>query len=184
MLINSTRVDALYPHDGKKLAECHEALQIKARDNARTPMQWSSAANAGFTNPGVKPWMRVNDDYETLNADTQTVPQDPEDGLSVWQFWQRGLASRKEHKDVFVYGSFQLIDPEHEKVFAYLRTGAQAGTWVVALNFSGDEVEWTVPGDVKVQGWMAGTYMKGKPDKSRSGMLVLKPWEGLLGKCK
>ena len=50
----------LYGNDPKKLAEQRKILEKKARDHARTPMQWNSGTNAGFCESGVQPWMRVN----------------------------------------------------------------------------------------------------------------------------
>ena len=63
----------------------------KARDHARTPMQWDASQNSGFCPAGVKPWMRVMDDYETVNAETQMEFTSDAD-LSPWQWWQRALA--------------------------------------------------------------------------------------------
>ena len=144
-------------------------------------MQWTAGENAGFCDAGIEPWMRVNDDYRDVNAEKQQLANS-EDQLSTWQFWQRGLANRKAHADSFVYGDFQAVGPESEEVFAYLRIGKESGKWLVVLNFSGKKVEWDLPG-IKLQGWKAGNYLKGKPDKRLEGSLDLNPWEGLLGKC-
>ncbi len=127
--------------------------------------------------------MRINDDYKEINAEVQMKAESSEN-LSVWKFWQRALKSRKEHKDVFVYGDFQLLDTDNGKIFAYSRTGAKAGSWVVVLNFTGDALDWKVPESVSIEGWMAGNYTAGKPDKATQGRITLQPWEGLLGKCK
>ena len=172
----------LYGDDPEKLAEQREVLQKKARDHARTPMQWTSGPNAGFADEGVKPWMRVNDDYKDVNTEAQVADQG--DNLSVWQFWQRGLANRKAHKDVFIYGDFETVGPESDEVFAYLRTGMESGKWLVVLNFSGKEVKWQIPDGIQIEGWMAGNYTTGKPDKSLEQIVALNPWEGILGKCK
>ena len=172
----------LYGNDPKRLAEERKVLEKKARDHARTPMQWNPGPNAGFCAQGVEPWMRVNDDYKDLNAEHQLAANNP-DELSTWQFWQRGLANRKEHADVFIYGDYHAVGPESEEVFAYLRTGKESGKWLVVLNFSGKEAKWEIPAEVKVQGWMAGNYLKGKPEKEVSGEVELRPWEGILGKC-
>jgi oligo-1,6-glucosidase len=56
---------ALYGDDEERLAHG----RMKARDHARTPMQWNSGPNAGFCTENVKPWMRVMDDYHTVNAE-------------------------------------------------------------------------------------------------------------------
>ena len=172
----------LYGHDPKRLAEERKVLEMKARDHARTPMQWSDHSNAGFCKEGVEPWMRVNDDYKEVNADEQ-LSLKSEERLSTWQFWQRGLANRKEHADVFVYGDYKTVGPEIGDVFAYQRTGKKSGKWLVVLNWSGKMVDWEIPEGTKV-GWMAGNYVKGKPDKAANGTVALKPWEGLLAKCE
>ena len=172
----------LYSNDPKRLAQERKVLEKKARDHARTPMQWTPGPNAGFCTQGVEPWMRVNDDYGAVNAERQ-LAANSSDHLSTFQFWQRGLANRKEHADVFVYGDYHAVGPESDEIFAYLRTGEKSGKWLVVLNFSGKDVNWSIPAEVKVQGWMAGNYLKGKPDKSLSGAVEMKPWEGILGKC-
>lgn len=173
----------LYGHDPKRLAEERKVLEKKARDHARTPMQWSSAANAGFCKAEVKPWMRVNDDYSDVNAEEQ-LSADKEDDLSTWQFWRRGLANRKEHADVFIYGDFTALAPAGDEVMAYLRVGKKSGKWLIVLNFSGKNISWGIPDTIKVQGWMAGNYLKGKPEKSLRNSVDLRPWEGILGRCK
>ena len=145
-------------------------------------MQFTSGPNAGFCAPDVAPWMRVNDDYTDINAEQQRSADDAEE-LSTWRFWQRGLAHRKAHADCFVHGDFRTVGPESDEVFAYLRRGAKSGTWLVVLNFSGKTVGWDVPGGLKVEGWVAGNYVKGKPDKRLEGSVGLRPWEGILGKC-
>lgn len=68
-------------------------LQHKARDNARTPMQWSTATNAGFSdspNTAAKPWMRVNPDYVKYNVETER--SDPN---SVLSYWKKAIQFRK-----------------------------------------------------------------------------------------
>ncbi|KAL9124972.1 MAG: hypothetical protein Q9217_005762 [Psora testacea] len=173
----------LYRHDERALEKARAVLDCKARDHARTPMQWDASPQAGFCDQDVQPWMRVMDDYKTVNADAQIKADDPDD-LSVWQFWQRCLAHRKDHSDVFVYGGYRTVDDAATgNVFAYLRTGEKGGRWLIVLNFDGKDVEWNLPENVKLQGWTAGNYLKGKPDKTTEGAIALRPWEGLLGKC-
>ncbi|KAL8795261.1 MAG: hypothetical protein Q9195_002272 [Heterodermia aff. obscurata] len=172
----------LYGGDPKRLAEERKVLEKKARDHARTPMQWSAEPNAGFCAESILPWMRVNDDYHEVNVEKQMALESKDD-LSVWQYWQRGLANRQEHKDVFVYGDYQTVGAEGNDVFAYVRIGSQAGKWLVVLNFSGKEVEWDLPLDIRMKGWVAGNYQKGKPEKAVHGKVQLKPWEGILGNC-
>ena len=179
----------LYAHDPEKLAFQKTILQRKARDHARTPMQWNSNPNAGFCDESITPWMRVNDDYRIINAEMQNAPEPEGVEISVFHFWQRGLASRKAHAKSFIYGYFQLVEPQNENVFAYLRTEKKQDEeggekWLVALNFSGKMLEWDVPEDMEVQNWVAGNYSNGKVDKGMKGKIELRPWEGVLGACR
>ena len=173
---------ALYGHDPERLAEERKVLEKKARDHARTPVQWSTQRHAGFCADNVEPWMRVNDDYRDCNTENQMNALSDDD-LSVWQYWQRGLANRKEHKDVFIYGDYETVGLPSEEIFAYLKSGKKGGRWLVVLNMSGKTTQWDIPKEVGIYSWMAGNYMKGKPHKALEGKLELKPWEGILGRC-
>lgn len=169
----------MYPNNSEKLSLAREIMQRKARDNARTPVQWTSDPHAGFTSPSSKPWMRVNDDYKTVNVAAQLADTDPMS--STHAFWKRGLANRKEHKGIFVYGDFELVDPEHDKVVAYKRWSEEDAVLVV-LNFSGESIEWNGIGKLKVRKWWAGNYNENDlQGKATSGTISLRPWEGLLG---
>ena len=176
-------VNALHGDDPSLVAEGKHILAKKARDHSRTPMQWDSSSNAGFSPATVKPWMPVNDDYMTINAKAQ-ANYESESDLSIYQFWQRGLRHRKEHRDAFVYGDFETIDHAVDNVFAYVRTSKKGGKWLVVLNFSGDSTKWDVPEKVNVAKWVAGNYGKGEIEKQLAGQIDLSPWEGLLGVCK
>lgn len=171
----------MYPGNKEKLSLARKILQKKARDNARTPVQWSSEPHSGFTSSTSKPWMRVNDDYKSVNADAQLANSTPSPGtLSVHAFWKRGLENRKKHKEVFVYGDFQLLDPDHTKVVAWKRWNKDEA-FITVLNFSGETLEWEL-GDVKAQKWVAGNYDERELDKKEtSGKVTLRPWEGILG---
>ena len=179
------KAKALYSNDPEKLAYARTILERKARDHARTPMQWNSGPNAGFCDEGVIPWMRVNEDSGEINAEREMANEgEEEDQMSTFNFWKRGLANRKEHKDAFIYGNFQTVGEESKQIFAYVRSGTKSGKWLVVLNFSGQEGVWIMPQEVKLEAWVAGNYTKGKPDKKTSGGIALKAWEGVLGKCK
>ena len=141
-----------------------------------------AGANAGFCDAGTTPWMRVVDDYKTVNAEAQQKERKDGEGLSPLQFWQRGLANRKKHKDVFVYGSYQLLNDDESPIFAYKRS-SKTDAFVVVLNFSGKEQEYAIPADVEVTKWVTTTYNSG-PGQAVKGSITLKPWEGLLGIAK
>ncbi|KAF2791207.1 glycoside hydrolase family 13 protein [Melanomma pulvis-pyrius CBS 109.77] len=103
-------------------------LQLMARDHARLPFQWNSSENGGFT--AGKPWMRTHDLYKEINAEAQEKNVD-----SVLSFYKQLLRLRKEHKEVFVYGTFELLDAENVSTFVF-RKHYQEKTALVALNFT------------------------------------------------
>lgn len=116
--------------DPKALDGCMRALQYLARDHARVPMQWDSSKNGGFSSS--KPWMRVNDDYATINAATQE-----KSSTSVLAFWRSMNQLRKEQKELFIYGKFELLDAENQKTFSFTKTFGEKKA-VVVLNFSNE----------------------------------------------
>lgn len=89
-------------------------LRYKSRDNARTPFQWDDTENAGFTSG--TPWIMVNPNYREINAMEQMDRED-----SVFNYYKKLIRIRKENP-VIVYGSYDLIFPESEEIFAYTRT--------------------------------------------------------------
>ncbi|GIO61224.1 glycoside hydrolase family 13 protein [Paenibacillus cineris] len=104
-----------------------EAIHVKGRDNARTPMQWNAGPNAGFTT-GM-PWIRINPNYKEINAEASM--SDPD---SIFRYYQRLIALRKQNP-VMVYGDYQLLLQDHEQIYAYTRTLGEV-IWLIALNFS------------------------------------------------
>jgi oligo-1,6-glucosidase len=175
------KVKTLYADDPAALAQARDDLWCKARDNSRTPIPWTPGPNAGFCDEGVKPWMRVNDDWQEFNAERELADPD-----SVLHFWQHCLKARKMHKETFVYGDYEDLTTKGDKVFAYLRTGTFRGKpsrALAILNFSGEEVEWEIPEKVEVDMWALGNYRKevGLP---KVGKVTLRAWEGVLGRCK
>ncbi|KAF2644671.1 alpha-glucosidase-like protein maltase [Massarina eburnea CBS 473.64] len=105
-----------------------QGLQLMARDHSRLPFQWNTDSNGGFSSG--KPWMRAHDLYTEINAETQE-----KDGGSVLSFYKRMLRLRKEHSDVFIYGTFELLDAENVSTFVY-RKNFQDKTALVAANFT------------------------------------------------
>ena len=111
-------------------------LNLRGRDNARTPMQWDDTASAGFTTG--TPWIKVGPDYETVNAKNEMADPD-----SVYNYYKKLIHLRKE-KDIMVYGTYELLDPEDEALYVYTRTlGDQK--LLVMCNFTKEEQEYTVP---------------------------------------
>ena len=107
-----------------------------SRDNARTPMQWSVAANAGFTTG--KPWIKVNENYkEGINVDSQIS-----DKSSVLNYFRRMVDVRKQNL-VLIYGDYQLLLKDNEEIYAYTRT-LDEDRCLVLLSFSTKKISITL----------------------------------------
>ncbi|WP_243686330.1 alpha-glucosidase C-terminal domain-containing protein [Lentilactobacillus rapi] len=107
-------------------------LAAMSRDNARTPMQWDTSTNAGFSQG--TPWMAVNPNYQTINAADQV--NDPD---SVFGFYQQ-LIKLRHSSDLVVYGDYQELDPADDQVFAYRRE-YQGQKLLVISNFTTDTLK-------------------------------------------
>ena len=136
--------------DHKRLSheEAMQAIYIKGRDNARTPVQWDASANGGFSPEGVTPWIAVNPNYPSINAEAVLADED-----SIFYHYQQLVALRRgKLKDLMVYASFAPVDSvqvphnEDEAVYAYTRTGGADGSpanesLLVVSNFTAEEQE-------------------------------------------
>lgn len=117
------------------------SLRAKARDNARTPMQWNDSENAGFTQS--KPWYRVNPNYSQINVENALADEN-----SVFYCYQKLIKLRRENP-IMVYGDYALLLPDDENIYAYTRT-YQDKTWLVICNFYKNSVEFSLNGTGKV----------------------------------
>lgn len=116
--------------EGYTEAEILRSINAKGRDNARTPMQWNSTKNAGFTKGNS--WLHVNPNYHEINAEKELREPNP-----VFKTYQQLIRLRKENPLV-VWGDYQLIEATEAEVFAYLRS-YENDTWLIVGNFSGKQ---------------------------------------------
>ena len=140
-------VDDISSHDEYKVAleaglspeEALKAVSKFSRDNARTPMQWSDEANAGFTTG--TPWLKVNPNYTSINAAEQR--KNPE---SVWNFYKKLISLRKDpaYKETVVYGALEPVWEERHNLMAYYRKGDK--TLLVVGNYQRESQEIVLPG--------------------------------------
>lgn len=119
--------------NGKSISEddFKKAVWNKSRDNARTPMQWDDSDNAGFTTG--KPWFRVSDRYKEINVKQALADKD-----SIFYYYKK-LIELRHKESLLTEGNYQLLLPEDEKIFAYLRN-TENETWLIAANMSEDTV--------------------------------------------
>ncbi|EOS73043.1 hypothetical protein C817_05213 [Dorea sp. 5-2] len=125
---------------GLSPADALHAVAKFSRDNARTPMQWSGEANAGFTTG--KPWLKVNPNYTSINAADQL--EDPD---SVRSFYKELIALRKDpdYKETVVYGELKPYLEEQHNLMAYYRKGEQ--TLLVIGNYQMEEQTVELPSE-------------------------------------
>ncbi len=123
------------PHD-----KIMEAIYVKGRDNARTPVQWDDSEHAGFTTG--TPWIDVNPNYKEINAKAVV-----EDENSIFYYYHKLIQLRKQH-EIIVYGGYDLILEDNEDIFAYVRTLGDKKL-VVVCNFYGNEPTFELLNDIQ-----------------------------------
>ena len=111
--------------------EMMAAICTSTRDNARTPMQWDASPGAGFTTG--KPWLAVNPNCSRINAQAQCG-----DEGSVFHYYRRLIGLRRRHP-IIVYGSYELLLPQDDRVYVYRRSMDGAGL-VVMCNFTAQTI--------------------------------------------
>lgn len=139
------------------------SIHKRSRDNGRTPMQWNGEANAGFT-VGT-PWIPVNENYCEINV--EAALSDPN---SVFFHYQKLIELRKTYP-VFRDGSFTLLCPEDENVFAYTRDTEDAHLLVVC-NFTDKTMDFEVPESYWGTEILIGNYSEFAPE--------LRPYEAIM----
>jgi len=134
--VESLNTYEILKQKGKSEQEILDILQQKSRDNARTPMQWSAAANAGFTT-GV-PWIEPARNYNEINA--ENAMNDPN---SIFSYYQKLIKLRKTY-DIITYGDYHLLLANHPQIFAYTREWKNEKL-IVVNNFYAKEVSIKLP---------------------------------------
>lgn len=105
------------------------------RDECRTPMLWTSAPNAGFCPPNVKPWLPVAENYANINVETQLTEPN-----SLLSFYKNALHLRNE-TPALNEGSFEIAsDLCTSKILAYYRMH-EGKKYLVLLNISKSKVK-------------------------------------------
>lgn len=120
-----------------------KAVNRFSRDNARTPFQWDSSANAGFTSG--TPWLNVNSNYTRINLENQK--NDPD---SVYQYYKRLLALRKDptYSETVIYGDLIPAFENLDRVMAYYRKSDDL-TLLVIGNYKTQPQTLTLPSQIK-----------------------------------
>ncbi|KHA57767.1 trehalose-6-phosphate hydrolase [Aeromonas hydrophila] len=168
--VESRNIFAIKQAEGMSEAEILAILGAKSRDNSRTPMQWSAAANAGFTSG--TPWLKPAANYSEINAEAALADQH-----SVFWHYRDLIRLRKTHP-IFTQGDYQELLAGHPQIWAYARR-ANGQTLLVVSNFYGEPVEFALPAELQSgQGrLLLGNY----PDSpARPQSCMLRPYESLI----
>lgn len=139
------------------------SIWARGRDNARTPMQWTSGKNAGFTTG--TPWLPVNPNHTVINAEAALADPD-----SVFHHYRKLIELRKEY-DVIRDGNFTLLDSRDEKVFAYTRD-TRSGHLLVVCNFTAETLDYEIPESYYGSRLLISNYPKYAPG--------LRPYEAVM----
>ena len=157
--------------DNKEYSEetMFEIISKKSRDNARTPMQWDDSENGGFTTG--TPWLAVNPNYTFINAASQV--NDPD---SVFSYYKKLIELRKNNK-IIVYGSYDLLCPDDEKIYAFTRTLGDEKLLVIC-NFTDETLE--IPEDAAALKKAAKAVMISNYSEASD---TLRPYEAVVYSC-
>ncbi len=160
----------------RSLGYTHEeimtSIYAKGRDNGRTPVQWDDSDYGGFST--VKPWFPVNENYTFVNAQQCLADQN-----SIFYHYQSLIKIRKS-QDVIIYGSYELLCPEHPNIFAYLRK-LNGDTVLVVCNFYQNEVEFNLDRCYESVEILLSNYSN---SSTNLNSITLRPYEAIMYKLR
>lgn len=119
-------------NQGYTKEETMKIIMERSRDNGRTPMQWSSEKNAGFSNG--TPWIDVIYNYKDINVEKQK--NDPD---SILNFYRTLISLRKKCKAISLGTTIPLAE-NHKSVYMYKRVYENQELLVIN-NFYGEKTE-------------------------------------------
>ncbi|HHT83102.1 MAG TPA: alpha-glucosidase [Clostridiales bacterium] len=116
-----------------------KVMKWRARDNARTPMQWNDEENAGFTTG--KPWLPVNPNYKEINVADAMKDED-----SIFHFYKKLIRFRLGNK-IIIHGTFRQMYEKSNDIYCYERS-YEGQRLMVICNFKNKEVGFKLPAEV------------------------------------
>lgn len=156
---------------GGDLKKFIETQKISSRDNGRTPFQWNSSVNAGFSMS--EPWLKVNPNFEKINAAAQE--KDPNSPLNYF----RKVVAFRINNPVLIYGKYTLLDKSNPEIYAYTRE-LDGKKMLIVLNFSKNEASTKL--DLKLGKLLLNNYPTASATKSEK--LSLRPYEARIYEVK
>ncbi|MBP1157652.1 trehalose-6-phosphate hydrolase [Paenibacillus sp. PvR052] len=170
--VESLNMFKIMQDQGRDVKEIMDVIQRRSRDNSRTPMQWDSSQNAGFTEGD--PWIKTAPNCKVINVESALENPD-----SVFYHYQHLIKLRKE-LEIITSGDYQLILEDHQEIFSYLRNGENEKVLVVN-NFSRHESVFELPEEINLHGYQSriliSNYEASNTDVYR---MVLRPYESIV----
>jgi len=161
-------------NSGGNLSDVFRRLQVSSRDNGRTPFQWDSTVNAGFTFGA--PWIKVAANYKVINA-----AEEEKDPNSCLNYFRKLVNLRKANIDVLVYGKYVLLDKANPNVYAYIREG-EGHRMLILLNFSASANQTRIAFDLSGATLLLSDYKEAPLFKKSNSTLTLKPYQAAIYK--
>ena len=124
---------------GGDIKKFMESIKFSCRDNGRTPFQWDTTFNAGFTTGN--PWIKINPNYITVN-----VSAEEKDANSCLNYFRKIVNLRKEN-DALIYGKYIMLDKDNPDVYAYTRE-MNGKRFLVLLNFTSKTAKFNIGMDI------------------------------------
>ena len=161
--VESLNYFKILQEEGKSSDEALAIINERSRDNCRTPMQWDSSANDGFTTG--TPWIEVPEYGKHITAESQI-----NDETSIFSFYKKLIYLRKEYK-IISDGEISF-DESPEEIISYERKLGDKVLKVVG-NLSENEADysWSDEGYDR----LIGNYDSAV--NSSKGQVKLRPYE-------
>ncbi|PFM34138.1 alpha,alpha-phosphotrehalase [Bacillus cereus] len=170
--VESLNIYDIKLEEGVSKEEIIGILKQKSRDNSRTPMQWNEEVNSGFTTS--TPWISVAENFKEINVEKAL-----EDKESVFYHYKELIELRKTY-DVITEGEYAILDKNDPEIWAYTRT-TESEVLLVINNFYGEEITYSVPAHVQLDGMKQEILLSNYKDASNDiTKLNLRPYESIV----
>lgn len=145
--------------------------QRLGRDPERTPMQWNSERNAGFSN--VEPWLPISSGYKKINVESES--KTPKSMLNLY----KKLIHYRQKSNGLLFGKYNSTEVNNKEIFAYSREFKNEKL-IILLNFSNKEQHLSLPTQ-QYGRLVCNTYLDKKDNaKLKLNSLVFRPYEGYM----
>lgn len=157
---------------GKSEEDILNIIKQRSRDNSRTPMQWNSDKNSGFT-AGI-PWIKLAPSYKYINVEESL--KDPD---SIFYHYKKLIKLRKE-LDIITYGNYELILEDDNAIFAYLRNYNNEKLLVIN-NFYPVETIFKLPSTLNLNKYDSKILISNYKDSEENfNTINLRPYESIV----